>query len=180
MEKKWGTLELIGLCRHDWLNRIQLIKGNLELGKMDHVNEIVEAIIQEAKNEAQISRLQMPKLAELLITSNWLGYPFSIDYEVLDVRKGCQSADVFMYNWTVAFFDKIGSSIDEFVENELKMDILQNDDWIRFSFDLEGKLKTKDEIGHFLSKETDWARIRVVSFAEDELIVELFIDECTG
>jgi len=49
MEKNWTTVELLRHARHDWLNKIQLIKGNMSIGKMDRVEAIIEEIIMDAQ-----------------------------------------------------------------------------------------------------------------------------------
>ena len=35
MRKEWDTIEVLKHARHDWLNKLQLIKGNLSLIKID-------------------------------------------------------------------------------------------------------------------------------------------------
>ena len=45
MEKRWTIVEALRHSRHDWLNKVQLIKGNLSLQRMDHINKIIQQII---------------------------------------------------------------------------------------------------------------------------------------
>ena len=35
IKKEWNTVDVLRQVRHDWLNKLQLIKGNLDLNKME-------------------------------------------------------------------------------------------------------------------------------------------------
>lgn len=174
MDKKWGILELISYSRHDWLNKVQLIKGNLELDKMDYVKEIIDNMIREAKNEAELSNLQMPKMAELLITSKWRDFVFSLEYEVLHIVKGCQKVDESMYNWTVAFINYLNISLDSLVQNEMKIIIFESESSIRFTFDLQGKIKNRDVIDTFFKEKCpSLSSMSIISFTDEELVFDI-------
>ena len=90
MEKNWTTFEILRQSRHDWLNKIQIIKGNLELNKPDRVKGYIEEIIIETQQEAKLSNLNMPKFSELLMTANWNNWKFECEYEVIEVFEGFQ------------------------------------------------------------------------------------------
>lgn len=173
MEKKWDIIEILKYCRHDWLNKVQLIKGNLELGKVDEVKGIIEAFIMESKNEAQLSNLHMPKMAELLITLNWRGLPFAFEYEILEVKKGCPMVDEKMYNWTLSFIDCLNQSLDPLVSNELKVILYDKGESIRFTFDLRGRLLTKDLIAPFLGECPASAALCINECTTEELVFDI-------
>ena len=173
MSKKWETMELLAFNRHDWLNKIQLIKWNLELKNTEDAEGIIDEIIREAKNEAELSLLKMPKTAELLITSKWMGYPFTVDYEVLLIRKGCPQMDQCMYNWTVAFFDALSASVNLLWENELGIAVYESGEHIRFTFDLQGKIEDRDTVETFLQSGQGVSEVEIVTFTEEELVVEI-------
>jgi len=173
MNKKWGILELLRYSRHDWLNKIQLIKGNLELGKPDEVKAIIDQLVNDAKNEAELSNLNMPKMAEFLITGNWKKFPFALDYEILNVSKGCHFIDEYVYNWTVKFINTLIPLLDSFGENELKITIYGSGNYIRFTYDLQGKLKEEKEMALFLKNSPSLAVLSIISFTEAELVFDL-------
>ena len=173
MNKKWGILELLRYSRHDWLNKIQLIKGNLELGKTNEVKQIIDQMVNEAKNEAELSNLNMPKMAELLITGNWLSFPFALEYEILNVSKGCHFIDEYVYNWTVKFFKKLIPLLDPYEQNELKITIYGSDSHIRFTYDLQGKIKEEKEMALFLQNSPSLAVFSILSFTEEELVFDI-------
>lgn len=66
MDDKALTHELIHLLshsRHDWMNKLQLIKGNLTLKKYDRVFEIIDEVVIEAQHESKLSNLRIPRAA---------------------------------------------------------------------------------------------------------------------
>ena len=69
MKKEWNTIELLRHVRHDWLNKLQLIKGNLDLNKIDRAKEIIDEIVIEAQNETKLSNLHFPNFTLLLLNS---------------------------------------------------------------------------------------------------------------
>lgn len=48
MKKEWDVVEVLKYARHDWLNKIQLIKGNLALNRVDRANDIINTIVNES------------------------------------------------------------------------------------------------------------------------------------
>ncbi len=76
MEKKWSTVDVLRHARHDWLNKLQLIKGNLDLNKPERVKQIIEEIVHEAQAEAKLSNLKIPLFASLAINSKLGGLSF--------------------------------------------------------------------------------------------------------
>lgn len=177
MDKKWETIELLSLHRHDWLNRMQLIKGHLDLGKTEYVKEIVEAIISQSRNEAALSNMDMPKLAELLITCNWRGYPFTVEYEVLQVNQGYREMDGAVSDWVGALLRIIGESVDECFENNLEIEISQSDGELRFTFDLQGKIKDKLAITKFIGEKSPFTNRNKQSIMDDEFILEIALHQ---
>jgi len=173
MEKKWDIIEILKYCRHDWLNKVQLIKGNLQLGKVDEVKGIIDAFITESKNEAQLSNLHMPKMAELLITLNWRGLPFTFEYEVLEAKKGCYIVDDSMYNWTTAFIDQLCQCLDPIAQNELKIIIYDKGESIRFTFDLKGKILTRESMTLFLENPPAPAAVSINEYTIEDLVFDI-------
>jgi stage 0 sporulation protein B (sporulation initiation phosphotransferase) len=153
MDKDWTTVEILSHSRHDWLNKIQLIKGNLELNKIDRVRAIVDEIILEAQHEARLSNLNMPKLTELLLTANWNSRHFKCEFEVIDLFKVEAWIDDMMYDWTKRYFQFLDQHLDLLYEHVLTISICrQKDKNIRFTFDLQGKIKDKQLLYSFLDE----------------------------
>ena len=62
MDKNWTTFEVLRQTRHDWLNKIQIIKGNLELNKIDRVKGYIEEIIIETPARCTAFQFEFAKV----------------------------------------------------------------------------------------------------------------------
>jgi stage 0 sporulation protein B (sporulation initiation phosphotransferase) len=71
MKKEWNIIEVLRHSRHDWLNKLQLIKGNLDLNRIDRAKAIIDEIVIETQHETKLSNLHIPLFASLLIRANW-------------------------------------------------------------------------------------------------------------
>ena len=112
MKKEWNTVEVLRHARHDWLNKLQLIKGNLDLNKLDRVREIINEIVIEAQNESKLSNLNIPQFASLLLTSNWENHSFQLEFEVIDELKCGSIDDKVLVNWTSLLFECLNEAIE--------------------------------------------------------------------
>ena len=141
MDKNWTTFEVLRQARHDWLNKIQIIKGNLELNKIDSVKGYIEEIIIESQQDARLSNLNLPKFSELLMTANWNNWKFECEYEVIEVIEGFPKLDQLMYEWTNRYFHMLEKQLDPFLENILTISLCQNEGMdMSCSYHLQGKL----------------------------------------
>ncbi|MDQ0339505.1 signal transduction histidine kinase [Caldalkalibacillus uzonensis] len=57
--------------RHDILNHIQMVKGYIQLGRLDDVKRYIDHIVLQAHQESLLSQLGDPELAYLLLTYNY-------------------------------------------------------------------------------------------------------------
>src|SRR4051794_37661280 len=112
MEKEWDIVEVLRHSRHDWLNRLQLIKGNLDLNRIDRAKTVIEEIIIEAQQESKLTNLKMPLFASLLLKSNWENPSFKLEYEVLQDSEPFQVNEELITTWTSDFFHCLKESID--------------------------------------------------------------------
>jgi stage 0 sporulation protein B (sporulation initiation phosphotransferase) len=176
MEKEWDIVEVLRHSRHDWLNRLQLIKGNLDLNRVDRVKSIIDEIIIEAQQESKLSNLHMSMFASLLLRSNWENNKFQLEYEILEITEPPFINEWFITTWTKSFFTCLNTAIDEFHENHLSITIDPQVDGTRFFFDFSGIIKKKERIEQFLDKANNQeSAILVKEFSEHELALEMFI-----
>lgn len=144
MEKNWTTVELLRHARHDWLNKIQLIKGNMSIGKMDRVEAIIEEIIMDAQMESKISNINMPLLAELILTGNWNRYTFELTYEMIDQFNGYPEYDEILTNWIRSFFEKLSEKADPFSERILTVFFGSHQEFgLKLGFEFQGQVNDK-------------------------------------
>ncbi|MDP4086984.1 MAG: sporulation initiation phosphotransferase B [Bacillota bacterium] len=176
MEKEWDIVEVLRHSRHDWLNRLQLIKGNLELGRVEKVKDIIDQIIIESQQESKLSNLHMPMFASLLLKSNWENRLFYLEYEVLEESDCLAIDDTLLSSWTSDFFSYLNSAIEPFQEHHLSITIDPQKEGARFFFDFSGIIKKEERIEQFLAKssETDWL-IEIKEFSLNEFALEVFI-----
>ena len=138
MDKEWDIVEVLRHSRHDWLNRLQLIKGNLDLNRIDRAKAYINEIVIEAQHESRLSNLHLPIFASLLYKSNWENHLFQLEYEVLNDLEAVKIKDEILSNWTNSFFICLDQGIEAFQENHLSITIQPQSDGVRFFFDFSG------------------------------------------
>lgn len=176
MEKEWNIIEVLRHSRHDWLNKLQIIKGNLDLNRIDRAKAIIDDIIIEAQNETKLSNLHVPIFASLLLKANWNNYIFQLEYEVLQESDVIQFNEIELTTWTNSFFECLNSAIGAFEENHLIITIDPQKDGARFFFDFSGIIIKRERIEQFLT-DTSGLQLQVIvkEFSEHELAMEVFI-----
>ncbi|NRD75982.1 Spo0B domain-containing protein [Bacillus sp. BRMEA1] len=175
MEKDWDIIEVLRHSRHDWLNKLQIIKGNLDLNRMDRAKAVINDIVIEAQHETKLSNLPMPRFASFLLKANWDQNAFKLEYEVLDDQESLKIQDELLTNWTELFFSCLNHSIELFHENNLSITIEPQSDGIRFFFDFSGIIIHNEQIEKFLTEHKVMLDITVKEFFENELALEVFM-----
>jgi stage 0 sporulation protein B (sporulation initiation phosphotransferase) len=175
MEKQWDIIEVLRHSRHDWLNRLQIIKGNLDLNRIDRAKEVINEIIIETQHETKLSNLQLPQFAALLLKTNWENPSFKLDYEVFEDSTSFLINDSVLTNWTKDFFSCLNKSVEAFHENHLSITIEPELDGARFFFDFSGIIINKELITKFLEAGAEVLDITVGEFSENELAIEMFM-----
>ncbi len=176
MEKEWDLINVLRHSRHDWLNRLQIIKGNLDLNRIDRAKAVIDEIVMEAQHETKLSNIHMPLLAALLITSNWENPLFRLEYEVLEDLPTIKIDDAAITNWTKSFFSCLNKAIEAFQENHLSITIEPQSSGVRFFLDFSGIIVKRELIKKFLSEpgqpEMD---VMVKEFTQSELALEVYM-----
>jgi stage 0 sporulation protein B (sporulation initiation phosphotransferase) len=175
MKNEWDIVKVLRHTRHDWLNRLQLIKGNLDLNRIDRAKVVIEEIVIETQNETKLSNLQMPHFASLLLKSNWENPSFKLEYEVLENSETLLINDLELTNWTNKFFSWLNKAVEAFQENHLSITIEPETDGVRFFFDFSGIIINKELITQFLDSQIKMVELAVKEFSENELAIEVFM-----
>ncbi|MFT9599036.1 Spo0B C-terminal domain-containing protein [Mesobacillus sp.] len=177
MKKEWDTIEVLRHARHDWMNQLQLIKGNLSLNKVDRAKEIIEEIIMEARQDAKLSNLHLPQFASTLLTCNWENHHFQLEYEVMDSQNFHRLDDQLLTRWTEQLFDALNSSIEQYQENHLSVTIEPQEKGIGFFFDFSGIINDKNRLLRFLGQQPGY-NMKVMSdgVVDGELTIEVFME----
>lgn len=180
MKKDWTTIEVLSHSRHDWLNKIQIIKGHLSLHNYDRVKEIIDEIVIEAQSEAKLSQLHTPQFAALLLTCNWNDYSFRLDYELLDTHHTFvgELDDVHLTSWTSSFFECLQESIQPFADNHLSITIERDQTRTCFFFDFQGIIKQTAKLEEFLANGTSFMSMHIQELTEEQFSLEVIYNEC--
>lgn len=149
---EWEIVDILSHSRHDWMNKLQLIKGNLSLQKYDRVNEIIERIVIEAQQESKLSNLKMPSFSSFLMTFNWHSHHFVLEYEIIGNVLSLEAYDLSITKWSKDFLEILDKTVDFCSENHLiiTIDVGSEEEGTRFFFDFNGIIKDKDPLTNWL------------------------------
>ncbi|MGD6832070.1 Spo0B C-terminal domain-containing protein [Sutcliffiella halmapala] len=162
MMKKRGTLEVLRHSRHDWLNRLQLIKANMSLERWDRVNNLIDEIVLESNHESGLTNLHASLFAEFLITFHWEPRLFSMEYEVIgDGALNLSDYDESLYKWITSLFSLIETVVNKRAENHLFLSMHIEEKEIRFFFELSGIIESTDKL-------STWIENQPISFLVEE------------
>ncbi|WP_059283185.1 Spo0B C-terminal domain-containing protein [Bacillus coahuilensis] len=177
MNKEWTIVEALRHARHDFMNDLQLIKGNLALGKHDRVNDIIKEMIHRAQGESALSSCRIPSVAEWILTYNWTSHPIHLEFELLEGNTAHQIDEVFLLDLLVRVVSTIEEHTSYLGENHLLLSIELKEENSRLILDFQGKLEDKaslhDWFGAFLTQEK--VRYELEQFTETEFVLTLLL-----
>ncbi|MBA2873646.1 sporulation initiation phosphotransferase B [Thermaerobacillus caldiproteolyticus] len=178
MEKQWSILDVLRHSRHDWLNKIQLIKGNLALNKVERVNDIIEEIVRDMQHETKLTNLKAARFAEMLMTYNWEARCVVLEYEVIGDECDLSSHDAELTQWCRSFFAVIEQQADINRENYLEISIEVAKREIRLFFDYNGTIKNMNAVKEWLEEHKKGIAIHIDHFHihNEEMTVLIKID----
>lgn len=174
--KQWETIELLKHSRHDWLNKIQLIKGYLDLNQLEEVKRILNEVLIETKNFTHLDRLNLPMFATLLYTHNWSSTSFFLDFEV---EEGISISidDQLLALWTSSFFFTLEKCIQPFSTNHLSITIGSCNEGKCFYFDYSGTIVDKEQLISFCKTSELKDKLNVLDINDREFTILLIIHE---
>ncbi|AMX82755.1 sporulation protein [Geobacillus subterraneus] len=175
MDKRWTVVEVMRHARHDWLNKIQLIKGHLALNKIERVQEIINGIIGEMQQETRLTNLKAERFAELVMTYNWEPRPIFLEYEVTGGEADLSMYDERLTEWCCGFLHLLEMQADRQTENHVCLSIELSYGRASLFFDYRGAWQDGEAVRAWLERCEPAPPLRLVSFAvgTEELTVEL-------
>jgi stage 0 sporulation protein B (sporulation initiation phosphotransferase) len=174
MDNNWDIVKVLRYARHDWLNKIQLIKGNLSLNRLERAQDIIDEIVMEAQQEARLSNLNLPQFASLLLITNWNQNYFQLEFEVLGDNQSVKMDDNKLTAWTSSFFTILNNCIEAYQENHLSLSILPNENRAQFFFDFSGTILKQKELETFLKESHEGVILKEFSNTEFSFEMEWF------
>ncbi|MFC0473659.1 Spo0B C-terminal domain-containing protein [Halalkalibacter kiskunsagensis] len=170
MTNQLDVLKALRQTRHDWLNVMQLIKGNLALKRYDRIEEIIDQVTQQSICESKISEIQAASVVYFLLTYNWFSTKMKLEIDVAGDIFSLEREEVRLLRLCEEITEKltIGSSMDS--ENHLLLTFLFKGDKCEMTFDFQGTLDTKrEEWQQFLK---DWEPdVKLVEMSQHECVV---------
>ncbi|MBM7701376.1 Spo0B C-terminal domain-containing protein [Priestia iocasae] len=163
MKKEWNVVDILRYARHDWLNKLQLIKGNIALNRLDRANEIIEEIIIEAKHESSLTNTKMNLFAGYIMTYHWNSLPLRLEVEVLGEARDLSHYDKELYEWLSSFVHVLEETSDYTEENHLSISLFFDQSSVRFFFDFSGILTDSSDVEKWLMKYGYNQRLQVIS-----------------
>ncbi|WP_051314660.1 Spo0B C-terminal domain-containing protein [Alteribacter aurantiacus] len=181
MTKDWEPVELLRHYRHDWLNHLQLIKGNLALGKTERVEVLLDEIIQQAKNESKLSNINGNLLAERLLTYNWEAHNFRLSFEVITEPHELHTREKQILMVTERLLEWFDRHCYYGADNHLLFVLNESRGHPVIEFDFQGKLMIESVSLNDLEStivSTGQVEIQEVSMGQEECFVRLhFIND---
>ncbi|WP_100371957.1 Spo0B C-terminal domain-containing protein [Bacillus sp. FJAT-45037] len=149
MTKQWEILDALRHTRHDWLNVMQLIKGNLALKRYDKIEQIIEDVTNQSINESKLTMLNVPKVATYLLTYNWLCTSMKVDVDVIGETMPLSVHEDNLIKLSQEIIEKLADSSSSSSENHLLVTFLfanhSKEDQCQITFDYQGTLQMKKE-----------------------------------
>lgn len=143
MSEEMDTINLLRHYRHDWLNRLQLISGYIDIGDEAKAKEIMNDTINAAENESKLSNLGIPGFAADVLTFNWKGYTFTLNCDV-----ACETTWTGYDRHFQAFFREITDFFEQFSfrgeNNDLHL-MISDDGSRKLSVHFAGNLDIGDQ-----------------------------------
>ncbi|RSL34388.1 hypothetical protein D7Z54_04315 [Salibacterium salarium] len=143
-------LDCLRHSRHDWMNTIQILKGNIALGHIDRVDQIMDDAIRKSEHESRLSSLNVPSTAMFLLTFNWHSHWFYLDIEVSAKNVDCQSYEHCWYEILSSFTQELDKSVKPGKENQLLVTIHAYEEPY-LEIDFQGELEQTERIENWLA-----------------------------
>jgi len=130
--------EVLRFANHDYVNQLQLIRMNLDLGRIDESKELIQNYSEQLRKISILNRLQLPQTIEWLQTAGWR-YPsllLEISGEIKKpVINNIDREVVDTLNKTVMH---VYDTLDPFTEQSLALDVRVDDHTFAVTFTLNG------------------------------------------
>ncbi|WP_273832639.1 Spo0B C-terminal domain-containing protein [Guptibacillus sedimenti] len=176
MSKKWNTFDVLRHSRHDWLNRLQLIKGNLALDHVDRAKEIIEEIIIQSRQEAKLSNLNAPKLAEYILTFNWCNHLFQLDFEVIGDEYDICAYEADLIALIAQCTAVLDSHVNVPADHHLLLTLQLYHEEIHLVFDFQGEVSDQNKLKlAFENPDVKSAKLIELEQTEQELVSTFLI-----
>ncbi|SKC14581.1 stage 0 sporulation protein B (sporulation initiation phosphotransferase) [Lysinibacillus sp. AC-3] len=131
--------EVIRFANHDYVNQLQLIRMNLDLGRIDESKKLIQNYSEQLQVLSILNRIQLPQTIEWLQTAGWRypSLPMKLSGDIkMPVTNTIDSEVVDYLNKTVMH---VYDTLDPFTEQSLALDVRVDDHTFAVTFTLNGQ-----------------------------------------
>ncbi|MGL4523479.1 MAG: Spo0B domain-containing protein [Bacilli bacterium] len=105
-------VECMKQTRHDWLNKLQLIRGYHALGQSERLTATIESIVYEMDQQSKLSSMGMDRIAVFIFRYGWTSQPLILTYEIIGPTPALQMFEDVLYS----FFTNLVEQLEKFVD----------------------------------------------------------------
>ncbi|MEL3974529.1 Spo0B C-terminal domain-containing protein [Rossellomorea oryzaecorticis] len=176
MSENWGILDALRHARHDWMNDLQLIKGNLELNRIERARQVIDTMVITAQNESKLSNLKLPSLAEWILTYNWSTHMVKLEFEVGQTGSTDRLDDEKLVFLCKEMLELLESNVETNAENQLSLIINLSKEHPRFIFDFTGILKETNVLEKWIkNKQKNGQNIETELLQKEAFVIHLSV-----
>lgn len=168
-----SVIDVLKFANHDYMNQLQLLKMNLDLGRIEEAKLIIEKLSEQSKTFSNINKLKLPKTVEWLQTIQWR-------YQAFEITLNCNAAvpvDMKKDEQIVEYLEKtvihVYDTLDPFTEQKLDISIESNEKQFTFLFYLKGKWEAQN----FNHEENNDLKVQTYEQTNNEWKYALIIEQ---
>ncbi|KSU63854.1 hypothetical protein AS034_06310 [[Bacillus] enclensis] len=177
MSENRDILDALRHARHDWMNDLQLIKGNLELNRIERAKQVIDTMVITAQNESKLSNLKLPLLAEWILTYNWSTHLVKLEFEVGAAGYAGTLDDQKLVLICKELMELLESGVKPSAENQLSLIINLSEEHPRFIFDFTGILEETDVLEEWIEKfKLSGKNIEIELFQKEAFVIHFPVE----
>lgn len=137
MEDTLTLAQSLRHARHDFLNELQLIKMNLDLGRIEQAQAIIRSHAEAAVHASRLAALKLPQTEEWLLVSNWRFPEFRFELECA-AGKAPQGLDAELAEGLETLVQAIRKKMDPAEEYECRIQVSAENSLFSVAIDVNG------------------------------------------
>ncbi|MGE8000465.1 Spo0B domain-containing protein [Lysinibacillus sp. NPDC093190] len=130
--------EVLRFANHDYVNQLQLIRMNLDLGRIDESKKLIKEYSEQLQVFSILNRLQLPQTIEWLQTAGWRypSLPMKLSCEIK--RPVTNTIDLEVVDYLNKTVMHVYDTLDPFTEQSFVLDVRVDDHTFAVTFTLNG------------------------------------------
>jgi len=157
--------EVLRFANHDFMNQLQLIKMNLDLGRLEEAKKAVEQTAEQCKTFFSINKMGLPKTIDWIHTLEWRYPSIHVNVETNIDEKINQEADNVVCDYLEGAISHIYEALDPFVDQQLSLQIYASNQQFEIEFHLIGHWSQKE---HYHILKHPFIMNEEISFTQNE------------